>query len=46
MKKCKWYRFHFEDGWFCICRGMSKQEIMHEELRHGKFLYKSFDCEA
>ncbi len=38
VKKETWYRFTFADGHISICRGMSKQERMVEEAKHGKLV--------
>ena len=46
MKKYNWYRFIFADGYFAICRGMSKNELAHEEHKHGKLVAKVFECNA
>lgn len=46
MKKLNWYRFIFADGFFTICRGMNKNELKHEELKHGKLVAKVFECNA
>lgn len=46
MKKFNWYRFIFADGYTTICRGMSKNELAHEELKHGKMIKKVFECYA
>lgn len=36
----KYYKFTFQDGYFCYMRGMSKQELRIEESKHGKLLRK------
>ena len=46
MKKSNWYRFIFADGHFEICKGMSRNELAHEELKHGKLVAKVFECNA
>lgn len=33
-----WYRYEFEDGYYCICTKMSKQELLVEERKHGKLI--------
>ncbi len=43
MKKIKWYRFVFADGYVCICAGMSKGELASAERKHGKLISKSFE---
>lgn len=43
MKKIKWYRFVFADGYACICAGMSKMELASAERVHGKLVSKSFE---
>lgn len=44
MKKEKWYRFIFADGYFCICRGMSPQELGSERRQHGKLVEKKLEA--
>lgn len=34
------YKFTFEDGYYCFCMGMSKQELAIEERKHGKLIGK------
>ena len=34
------YRFTFADGYFCFCRGFSRQELRVEESKHGKLVAK------
>lgn len=36
----KFWKFIFEDGYYCICAGFSKQELTVEERKHGKLLRK------
>ena len=36
----KVYIFEFEDGYYCYCKGMSRQEIVAEERKHGKLIRK------
>lgn len=36
----KFYRFIFADGYYCICAGMSQQELAIEESKHGKLIVK------
>ena len=43
MKKIKWYRFVFSDGYVCICAGMNKMELASAERKHGNLISKSFD---
>lgn len=40
MKNMTYYRFIFEDGYFCIVRGLSASERKHMELKHGKLVDK------
>ena len=40
----KFFRFTFEDGHVCVCRGMSKQELKMKVLKHGKLMSKVLDC--
>lgn len=42
MKKVKWYRFTWADGYFSECRGYSRQERAVEERKHGKLISKVF----
>lgn len=42
MKKYNWYRFTFEDGYFCIMRGMDRIEKAAIERQHGKLISKVF----
>ena len=36
----KYYWFTFTDGYKCCVRGMSKQELKIEEMKHGKLVKK------
>lgn len=36
----RYYWFEFEDGYKCCVRGLSKQELMVEESKHGNLLRK------
>ena len=40
MRKSKWFRFVFEDGFCCICRGFSKIEMAVIVKEHGKLVSK------
>ena len=42
MKKMKWYRFTWADGYISECRGYSRQERAAEERKHGKLISKVF----
>lgn len=42
MKKMKWYRFTWADGYISECRGYSRQERAVEERKHGKLISKVF----
>lgn len=42
MKTYNWYTFRFADGSEVICRGMSRVELQHEVLKHGKLISKTF----
>ena len=35
------YRFTFTDGYTCYARGMNRNELKHEELKHGKLISKT-----
>ena len=37
----KFYCFTFEDGYFCYCAGMSRNELAREILKHGKLISKN-----
>jgi len=39
-KKEKWYRFTFEDGYYCEARGLDKLELEAEKKRHGRLISK------
>lgn len=39
----KVYCYTFTDGYRIWCRGMSKQELAYEQLKHGKLLSKKED---
>lgn len=34
------YCFTFEDGYRCFAKGFSKNELKHEEAKHGKLINK------
>lgn len=36
----KYYWFTFADGYRCCCRGLSKQELKIEQMKHGKLVKK------
>ena len=38
--KRQYYWFEFTDGYRCCVLGLSKQELMVEESKHGKLLRK------
>ena len=40
MKKMKWYRFTWSDGYITECRGYSAQERRVMERDHGKLISK------
>lgn len=42
MKKMKWYRFTWSDGYITECRGYSAQERRVMERDHGKLISKVF----
>lgn len=37
----KFYRYTFADGYYCFCGKMTKIELQHEELKHGKLVEKT-----
>lgn len=40
MKREKWHEYVFEDGHKLITKGLSRNELAREELRHGKLISK------
>lgn len=42
MKTYDWYRYTFEDGYQTIVRGLSRQELALEQLKHGKLVKKEY----
>lgn len=40
MKRERWFQYDFADGYRCICRGMSKNELRIAERDHGKLISK------
>lgn len=36
----KFYKYTFQDGYFCYASGFSKQELKTEENKHGKLIKK------
>ena len=36
-----WYVYTFEDGYAVTCMGMSKLELSHEIIKHGKLISKT-----
>lgn len=40
MKKDVFYKFEFTDGYYMFAKGLSEQELMIEESKHGKLLRK------
>ena len=40
MKKETWFIYTFEDGSWCYCRGLSRQELGKEIREHGKLISK------
>ena len=43
MKKVKWYRFTFADGFVCVVRNLSAMELKVEERKHGKLISKTYE---
>lgn len=43
MKKYRWYRYLFANGYVVIVRGMSKLEQKHLEAVNGKLVDKTLD---
>ena len=35
------YYFTFADGYTCCCKGLSRNELNHEILKHGKLVSKT-----
>jgi len=40
MAKTKWFRFIFEDGYWCEARGLDRTELAAEVRVHGRLVSK------